>query len=193
MGLRAAMTGHLVFSTLHTTNAVTTIIRLLDMGAQDFLIASSLHGVLAQRLMRRICESCAKPMALTPQQDSWVRRHLGGGPSPKFHQGIGCTYCNMTGYRGRIGIYELLEIDSILADAIRRGDVADFARLAKQQHGFVSLVQRALNYALEHTTSIEEVMRVTSGLEEEELSTSLLKDVLSSVETAPELALPSIA
>jgi MSHA biogenesis protein MshE len=99
----------------------------------------------------------------------------------------------MTGYRGRIGIYELLEIDSILADAIRRGDVADFARLAKQQHGFVSLVQRALNYALEHTTSIEEVMRVTSGLEEEELSTSLLKDVLSSVETAPELALPSIA
>jgi MSHA biogenesis protein MshE len=193
MGLRAAMTGHLVFSTLHTTNAVTTIIRLLDMGAQDFLIASSLHGVLAQRLMRRICESCAQPMALTPQQDSWVRRHLGGGTSPEFHQGIGCTYCNMTGYRGRIGIYELLEIDSILADAIRRGDVADFARLAKQQHGFVSLVQRALNYALEHSTSIEEVMRVTSGLEEEELSTSLLKDVLSSVETAPELALPSIA
>ena len=192
MGLRAAMTGHLVFSTLHTTNAVTTVTRLLDMGAQDFLIASSLHGVLAQRLMRRICDSCAEPAALTPQQEAWIKRHLGGAYEQEFRHGIGCTYCNMTGYRGRIGIYELLEIDAILADAIRRGDVAHFAQLAKRQEGFVPLVQRALDYALQHKTSIEEVLRVTSGLEEEELSASLLSDVLSSESETPAAAVPSV-
>jgi MSHA biogenesis protein MshE len=190
IGLRAAMTGHLVFSTLHTTNAVTTMTRLLDMGAEGFLIASSLHGVLAQRLMRRICDSCAEPTALAPQQEAWVKRHLGDAPRQEFHHGIGCTYCNMTGYRGRIGIYELLEIDTILADAIRRGDVAHFAQLAKQQKGFVSLVQRALDYALQHKTSIEEVLRVTSGLEEEELPASLLSDVLNSESNTPAAAVP---
>lgn len=182
MGLRAAMTGHLVFSTLHTINAATTISRLLDMGAEGFLIASSLHGVLAQRLMRRICESCAQPAELTPQQQVWVSRQLGTSlnEAQEFQQGMGCTYCNMTGYRGRIGIYELLEIDMRLADAIRRGDDAGFARLARDQEGFISLVGRALSYACEHMTSIEEVMRVTAGLSAQDETVSLLDDVLGS-------------
>jgi len=186
MGLRAAMTGHLVFSTLHTINAVSTIARLLDMGAQGFLIASALHGVLAQRLMRRVCDSCAEPAELTPQQKIWVSQHLrAASPEmPEFQQGIGCTYCNMTGYRGRIGIYELLEIDVRLADAIRRGDAAGFGAVAKEQAGFVSLTQRALGYAAEHRTSIEEVMRVTAGLEEGREQGSLLDDVLGSEVTS---------
>jgi MSHA biogenesis protein MshE len=180
MGLRAAMTGHLVFSTLHTTNAVATISRLLDMGAEGFLIASALHGVVAQRLMRRVCDSCAQPVKLSPQQRIWVSRQAGDDIAEhgEFYEGIGCTYCNMTGYRGRIGIYELLEIDGPLADAIRRRDLALFGKLANSQPGFVPLVQRALEYAVQHVTSIAEVIRVTSGLEERETATELLDDVL---------------
>jgi MSHA biogenesis protein MshE len=181
MGLRAALTGHLVFSTLHTTNAVTTVSRLLDMGAEGFMIAAALHGVLAQRLVRRICESCTKPAKLTPQQSAWIARQSEGKAAAiEFHEGVGCTYCNMSGYRGRVGIYELLEIDAPLADAIRRGDVSLFAQLAHRQVGFVPLVQRALECARRHLTSIAEIIRVTSGLEEREQLTALLDDVITS-------------
>ena len=182
MGLRAALTGHLVFSTLHTTNAVTTVSRLLDMGAEGFMIAAALHGVLAQRLVRRICESCAQPAKLTPQQSAWVARQSPGKQiaTAEFHEGVGCTYCNMSGYRGRIGIYELLEIDAPLADAIRRADISLFARLAQRQSGFVPLVQRALECAARRVTSVAEIIRVTSGLEEREQLTGLLDDVITS-------------
>jgi MSHA biogenesis protein MshE len=182
IGLRAAMTGHLVFSTLHTINAVASINRLLDMGAEGFLIASSLGGVLAQRLMRRICESCSQPTELTPQQRVWIERQPNGKAyaSTEFSEGIGCTYCNMTGYRGRIGIYELLEIDAPLADAIRRGDLVRFSQLAQCQPGYVPLAKRALDYAASGVTSVPEVLRVTSGLEEYEQATTLVKDVLTS-------------
>ncbi|MDX1562108.1 MAG: ATPase, T2SS/T4P/T4SS family, partial [Gammaproteobacteria bacterium] len=180
MGMRAAMTGHLVFSTLHTINAIATIHRLLDMGAAGFLIASALHGVLAQRLMRRICSSCSAPAELTPQQRIWLEPHFRRATideSAVFHSGTGCTYCNMTGYRGRIGIYELLEIDAGLADAIRRSDLTLFARLATKQRGFISLVDRALGYAKAQVTTIEEVMRVTAGLEDRETDSGLLDDL----------------
>ncbi len=182
MGLRAAMTGHLVFSTLHTTNAIATVHRLLDMGAEGFLIASALHGVLAQRLIRRLCKSCTEPAELTPQQRNWLagQNVSNIGESTVFHHGSGCTYCNMTGYRGRVGIYEMLEIDGPLADAIRRGDLSHFASLASRQPGFVSLTQQALANATAHVTSIEEVMRVTAGLEEREIGNPLLDDVLAS-------------
>jgi MSHA biogenesis protein MshE len=184
MGLRAAMTGHLVFSTLHTINAATSVNRLLDMGAEGFLIASALHCILAQRLMRRLCESCAEPVELTPQQAAWLKRETRGrlGEDHVFHHGTGCTYCNTTGYRGRIGIYELLEIDGPLADAIRIGDVGRFARLAQRQAGFVPLVEQAIDYAAAQITSIEEVIRVTAGLEEREPAGTLVEDVLDSRE-----------
>jgi MSHA biogenesis protein MshE len=183
MGLRAAMTGHLVLSTLHTTNAVTTISRLLDMGAEGFLIASALHGVLAQRLMRRICDSCSQAAELTPRQRIWIDSHGGKtiAENTEFHHGIGCTYCNMTGYRGRIGIYELLEIDGPLADAIRQRNPSQVGRLAQNQAGFVPLIQRALAYAIEKVTSVQEVIRITSGLEEKApAAPGLLNDVLDS-------------
>jgi MSHA biogenesis protein MshE len=190
MGLRAAMTGHLVLSTLHTTNAVTTVSRLLDMGAEGFLIASALHGVLAQRLMRRICDSCSEVAELSPRQRIWVERHGGKAiaENTEFHKGIGCTYCNMSGYRGRIGIYELLEIDAPLADAIRRSDASQFGQTAQAQIGFVPLVQRALAYAVEQVTSVEEIIRITSGLEENAPATGLLSDVLDSEKRLQESA-----
>jgi hypothetical protein len=98
----------------------------------------------------------------------------------KFVEGAGCTYCNMTGYRGRVGIYELLEIDAAIATAIRRGDLAEVERLAAHAPGFVPLVARALESALEGTTSVAEVMTSLAGLEEPVRSGSLLTDVLTS-------------
>jgi MSHA biogenesis protein MshE len=182
MGLRASMTGHLVFSTLHTINAIATVNRLVDMGAEGYMIASALHAVLAQRLIRRNCTSCTEPVELTPQQRSWVAAQNVPGIDERteFRHGQGCTYCNMTGYRGRVGIYELLEIDAALADAIRRTDLAQFATLARSQAGFVSLTHRALANAAAHLTSIDEVMRVTIGLGDRDGGSPLIDDVLAS-------------
>jgi len=180
MGMRAAMTGHMVFSTLHTINAIATVHRLLDMGTEGFLIASALNAVLAQRLIRRICNSCSAPTELSPQQKVWLDAQLHDTPLDEgtvFHTGTGCTYCNMTGYKGRIGIYELLEIDGPLADAIRQGDLGLFSALAQSQEGYVSLADRALGYAMAHVTSIEDVMRVTAGLEEKDTGSALLEDL----------------
>jgi MSHA biogenesis protein MshE len=193
IGLRAAMTGHLVFSTLHTQSAVATVSRLLDMGAQGYLIASALDGVLAQRLVRRVCDSCAQPVPLTVHQQAWLSHYLSpaeieGG---KFVEGVGCTYCNMTGFRGRIGIYELLELDAAIAAAIRGNDLVEVERLAARAPGFVPLVERALEYALDGTTSVAEIMTSLAGLEEPARA-SLLDDVLSSTATS-ESAAPAAA
>jgi MSHA biogenesis protein MshE len=169
MGLRASMTGHLVLSTLHTINAIATVHRLRDMGAESFLIASSLTGILAQRLMRRLCDGCATDAEVTSQDRAWLEQlYPSIDPQASFKKGAGCTYCNMTGYRGRVGIYELLQITTPLADALRRDDVATFTRLAKAQAGYVSLADHAMSYALEGVTSLEEVARVTAGLAEQE-------------------------
>jgi MSHA biogenesis protein MshE len=140
--------------------------------------------------MRRTCDSCAEPAELTAQQRVWVARQVGGSSfgSTEFLEGTGCTYCNMTGYRGRIGIYELLEVDASIADAIRRADIAELTRLAHSQAGFVPLARRALDYAAQGVTSVLEVMRVTSGLEEVGQATTLLDDVLTSEEHRQEAA-----
>ena len=182
IGLRAAMTGHLVFSTLHTQSAVSTVSRLLDMGAQGYLIASALDGVLSQRLVRRNCENCAQPAVPTVHQRTWLTRYLTAAEidAAKFKEGHGCTYCNMTGYRGRIGIYELLEVDAGIADAIRRNDLSSVERLAARAPGFVPLAERALKCALAGTTSVEEIMTSMAGLEEPARGATLLDDVLSS-------------
>jgi MSHA biogenesis protein MshE len=187
IGLRAAMTGHLVFSTLHTQSAAATVGRLLDMGAQGYLIASALDGVLAQRLVRRICDNCAHPAELNVHQRNWLSRYLTPEQiaAARFLEGAGCTYCNMTGYRGRVGIYELLEIDAGLADAMRRGDLSEFERLAAQARGFVPLMQRALEAVLDGATSVAEVMSSMAGLEEPQRVAGLLADVLASASEAP--------
>ncbi len=163
IGLRAAMTGHMVFSTLHTNDAISTVNRLVDMGAPGYLLASALHAILAQRLIRRVCESCARPVQLDAQQQAWLR--LTGGESAlaaEFVHGAGCHKCNNTGYRGRIGVFELLEVDDRMAQALARGDSAEFAVLAKQATGYRTLEQVALDYAQEGITSIEEAMRLSA-------------------------------
>ena len=192
MGLRAAMTGHLVFSTLHTQDAVAAVSRMLDMGAQGYLIAAALDGVLAQRLIRRVCDSCAQPAELPVHQTQWLAKYLSPEQirGAQFVEGVGCTYCNMTGYKGRVGVYELLEIDAGMADAIRREDLGDLDRLARLAKGYVPLVQQALDRALAKVTSVDEIMRSLSGLEEPERASGLLEDVLTGeqAEASPDTA-----
>jgi len=157
-----------VFSTLHTINAIATVNRLLDMDAPGYMISAALNGVVAQRLVRRICGDCAAPATPTPNQLAWLAacRPAGLPDSQRFMAGAGCTYCNLTGYRGRVAIYEVLEIDRLLADAIRRSDLEGFSRLARARESYVPLAQGAVDLALRGVTSLAEAMAVGSGLEE---------------------------
>jgi MSHA biogenesis protein MshE len=168
IGLRAAMTGHLVLSTLHTNSAPATVMRLLDMGAKGYMVASALHGVIAQRLVRRVCDSCGDDVAPTTSQLAWLRNELGDDITKdlSFRAGDGCAYCSNTGYRGRIGVYELLEMDDQLTDALRRMDTSTFSRLARAQKGYRPLHRCALDYAIGGITSLAEVMRLAGGLDE---------------------------
>ncbi len=167
IGLRAAMTGHLVLSTVHTNDAVSTPASLLDMGAAPFLIAASLRGILAQRLLRRICESCSEPSALEPGLRVLIEQELGRpADGLEFRRGRGCTYCNHSGYRGRIGIYELLEMDDSLLAALHRADPLAFAAAARAQPGFLSLRRSAIELAARGLTTMDQVLRATFGLEE---------------------------
>ncbi len=168
IGLRGAMTGHLVFSTLHTINAIATINRLLDMGAPSYMIAAAVNGIIAQRLVRRVCIDCSQPHTPSPNEIAWLaacRPGLNLEPL-RFAQGAGCTYCNLTGYRGRVAVYEILEIDRGLADAVRRADLHGFARAARAKDSYVPLAQGAIDLALAGVTSLAEAMAVGSGLEE---------------------------
>ncbi|HTE39519.1 MAG TPA: GspE/PulE family protein [Steroidobacteraceae bacterium] len=170
IGLRAAITGHLVFSTLHTMSSISTVHRLMDMGAAPYMIASALHAIVAQRLMRRVCESCSQDSAPTANQMAWLGAQVGAQRAGqlKFRMGAGCTFCNLTGYRGRIAVYEMLEIDRTLADAIRSGDPVTFIEAARKRAGFVPLAQSAVEMAASGVSSLAEAMSVTSGIDEAE-------------------------
>jgi len=167
IALRAALTGHLVLSTLHTNDAISTALRLIDMGAEGYLAASSVQAIVAQRLVRRLCPGCTREHEPTAQEQAGLANLVGRkGETLSFKAGAGCTRCNGTGYRGRIGAYELLELDSTLCDALRRSDTAAFSRAARTQPGFRSLNLSALSYAVRGVTSLEEVFRVAGEIEE---------------------------
>ena len=161
IGLRAAITGHLVLSTLHTKDAASTPARLNDMGAPSFMIASSLQSVVAQRLVRVICESCAAPYQPTPQEIEWMRSAAGRVPGDAaFKKGRGCSRCNATGLKGRTGIYEMLEMTGPLVEAASRNDFVEFTRLARVQMTGQTFVQHGLALALAGKTTLAEVMRM---------------------------------
>jgi MSHA biogenesis protein MshE len=168
IGLRGAMTGHLVFSTLHTINAIATVNRLLDMGAPGYMIAAAVNCIVAQRLVRRACTDCAQPIAPTPNQRAWLAncRPALNIERQRLVAGIGCTFCNFTGYRGRVAVYEILEFDRALADNVRRGDIEGFVRAARSNATYVPLAQGAIELALTGVTSLAEAMAIGSGLEE---------------------------
>lgn len=173
IALRAAMTGHLVLSTLHTNDSVSTALRLIEMGAAGYVVASSLRSVLAQRLVRRICGSCITTDSLDPGARAWLKGYRGKVKRPEgtptFKKGQGCPSCNNTGYKGRVGIFELLEIDFELADALRRNDSAGFAAAVRRLPSFVSLGDSALTLAIAGVISMEEVLRIAGQVAENPL------------------------
>src|SRR5215813_5548418 len=161
ISIRAALTGHLVFSTLHTNDSPSTIARLLDMGIPSFLVASSLLLVLAQRLGRKVCKQCREPY--DADEESLVQ--YGHVPSGKgklqFYKGKGCATCNFTGMKGRIAIYEVMPIGEELRDGILKNAPTAELRDIAQRAGMKSLRQAGLMKVIEGTTTIEEVLRVT--------------------------------
>lgn len=167
IGLRAAMTGHLVLSTLHTNDSISSAMRLIDMGAEPFLVSSSLLGVVAQRLVRRVCENCSAPYEPTEQERVWLEtfdldpldREAG------FVHGRGCYQCSNTGYKGRIGVYEMLEMNEPMLDALRQKDVSAFSREAIKGRLYRPLGRCAMDYALRGVTTLEEVARVAATSE----------------------------
>ena len=168
IGLRGAMTGHLVFSTLHTINAVETVNRLLDMGAPGYMIAAAVNGIVAQRLVRRACTDCVQLVTPTLNQLVWLAncRPALDIEKQRLVGGVGCSYCNFTGYRGRVAVYEILEFDRTLADSVRRGDIEGFMNAARAKSSYVPLAQGAIDLALTGVTSLAEAMAIGSGLEE---------------------------
>ncbi|SEB00429.1 GspE/PulE family protein [Alkalimonas amylolytica] len=166
MGLRGALTGHLVLSTLHTNDAVTSTLRLVDMGAAPYLVASSLRAILAQRLVRRICDNCKEPYQPDELEQNWLR-HSKANPAAQYWHGKGCQSCHHTGFKGRVGVFELLILTKPLADALRRGDNEGFVSLAYRSEHFRSLGQMALDYAQQGVTTLDEVIRVSEYLDTE--------------------------
>lgn len=167
IGLRGALTGHLVLSTLHTNDAISSTLRLIDMGAAEYLVASALRAILAQRLVRRLCSHCKKTYTPDSSEISWLQhKHI--TPNQQLWRGEGCQNCNYTGYSGRIGVFELLVMNRELADALRRSDAEGFAIAARNNEGFRPLGDMALDYAMQGLTSIEEVIKVSEYLELEE-------------------------
>jgi len=168
IALRAAMTGHFVLSTLHTNDAVSSAMRLTDIGIEGYLAASALNGILAQRLVRKICDNCSQHYHPTGAEQIWLdaRQEELGLDDIELKKGRGCTYCNNTGYKGRTGIFELLEINEPMADALRRDDSAAFTVAAKTDPHYQPLVYSALELAIAGITSLDEVFRVTEQLDE---------------------------
>jgi general secretion pathway protein E len=159
IAIQAALTGHLVFSTLHTNDSSGAVSRLLDMGVEDYLLASSMLGAMAQRLVRNLCTRCKRPQQAGPE----LMRELemGDGPAPTIYEQVGCRECAGTGYRGRSGIYELLDVDDQIRRLILARTPADQIKAAAVSRGMRTLRDDGWRKVLEGVTTSAEVLRVT--------------------------------
>jgi len=165
LAVRASLTGHLVFSTLHTNDALGAVTRLVDMGIQPYLISASLIGVLAQRLVRIACPHCREEVISSPavleefKED--IERFKAEGLDYRFYRGKGCEFCKNTGYRGREGIFELLQINEHMKDSLTSEYKTPQLRKISREQGFRSLRENGLRKALRGITTLEEVLQVT--------------------------------
>jgi len=160
IGLRAAITGHLVLSTLHTRDAMSTPFRLLDMGVPAFMVSTSLQAVIAQRLVRLNCVECASPHTPNAQEQSWLTNMIATGESVNAKRGLGCSACNGTGYSGRQGVYELLEMDATLTQAASQSNPAAFMRAARERMKGHTMAYHALALVRDGRTTLAEAMRI---------------------------------
>jgi len=158
IAVRSALTGHLVLSSIHATDAVSAVFRLLDMDVEPFIVTSALRAVVAQRLIRRICEDCKEPY--TPTADEMAFYNSTGGSNEEFYHGTGCTFCGRSGYRDRIGVYEFLELHEDLRAMIVNGSSRDEIRQkAIDVHGMSTLRQEGLRLVDAGVTTIAEIAR----------------------------------
>ena len=161
IAIQAALTGHLVFSTLHTNDAPSTITRLRDMGIQPFMITATVEAILAQRLVRRVCSECKEPVETSDDilfQLNMTREELG---DRRFYKGKGCDTCNNTGYKGRVGLFEFMLMNDDLREMVVAGSSTDELRDRAIEFGMVTLRQAGMDFALEGLTTAEEVVRET--------------------------------
>ncbi|WP_300258875.1 ATPase, T2SS/T4P/T4SS family [Clostridium sp.] len=159
IAIRAAITGHLVLSTLHTNDAPSTILRLEDMGVQRYLIANAIKGVIAQRLVRKICPKCGHDYEATPYEKEILS--IDKNEELILRIGKGCAYCNHTGYVGRMGIYEIMEVTKEHRDAILKNESADVLKEISIKHGMRTLRQACRSLVLEGNTTVEEMLNIT--------------------------------
>ncbi|WP_070963197.1 GspE/PulE family protein [Vibrio sonorensis] len=163
IGLRAALTGHLVLSTLHTNDAVDSALRMMDMGAPGYLVASAVRAVVAQRLVRKVCPNCKVEDDIDEARKQWLAQRFPNQTASTFVKGRGCQDCNLTGYKGRIGVFEMLELDQGMMDALRANDAVAFAIAARNSEQYKPLLASAMELALNGTVSLDEVMHLGEG------------------------------
>ncbi|MDJ0840975.1 MAG: GspE/PulE family protein [Acidobacteriota bacterium] len=161
--LQAALTGHLVLSTLHTNDSAGSVARLLDLGGEPFLIASTLLGVLAQRLVRKVCKNCESDAVLTQAQLRVLNIRTKSGRPLKVKKGKGCHVCRYTGLKGRTGVFELMEVDETLRKLIAAGEDSITIKKAMRQKGMETLMECGIRKIMEGQTTFDEVVRVCMG------------------------------
>ncbi|MFH1301353.1 MAG: ATPase, T2SS/T4P/T4SS family, partial [Planctomycetota bacterium] len=165
MAIQASLTGHLVFSTLHTNDAPGSITRLIDMGVQPFLVASSVMAVMAQRLVRVVCGKCVETYVPDPTEVEY----LGLTPSQMeegiFNRGKGCNTCSHTGYKGRKAVFELMMMNSAIREMTFRSEPSQNIRRQARLFGMKSLAEDALDKALLGITTLSEAMKLSKGLD----------------------------
>lgn len=158
IAIRAAITGHVVLSTLHTNDAPSSIARLADMGVEPYLVSTSVTGIIAQRLVRRICTNCLKEYEATEYE-----KNVLGVPITtdlKLAKGEGCPSCNNTGYKGRVGIYEIMEVDREIRDAVTEGKTSDMVKDIAVKNGMKTLNRACREHVIDKVTTVDELMRV---------------------------------
>ena len=165
IAVQAAMTGHMVLSTVHTNDALSVFSRLVDMGVEPFLVAAPIKVVQAQRLVRKLCTHCAEPVKVDPAVEK-AFASLGMGFSSDWKKSVGCKRCVDVGYKGRTGIYEIYDILPKVRDMVVKRELISNIRQYYQDLGYRNLYQDGLIKAAKGQTTIEEVVRVTSGVEE---------------------------
>ena len=159
IAIQSALTGHFVLSSLHGTDSVAALHRFLDMGIEAFLIASSVVGVIGQRLLRRICDSCKEPYTPGPDELAAFKQHSGGSDKSQFFHGAGCNYCAGTGYRDRIGVYELLRITPELRRLIVGWATTEELRRLAVAQGMRTMLREAMALVENDVTTVPEVIR----------------------------------
>jgi type IV pilus assembly protein PilB len=161
IAVQASLTGHLVFSTLHTNDAPSTVTRMKDMGVPTFLITATVEAILAQRLVRRICPECREETKPSEQMLFELRMTEDDVADKKFYRGAGCDVCNNTGYKGRVGLFELMIIDDDLRALIMTNASADEIRDCASSKGMVTLRHAGMQFVYDGTTTVDEIVRET--------------------------------